>query len=409
MKSRESRLMDSATKGTLEEGASMPSILCMVKTNPHDHFHYLRELDELELLCRTAGYDVRERLIQVRYKEAVDKVFGKGKVEELKRLVDGKGLKAAIFYNALSGKQKYNLESYLGIKVIDRYDLTLEIFEKASVDRLSKLQIRWARLAKAIPFEKLSTSMKFRVGREHPSYGSLGEYAYKGTLKSLNLQLRRIKAEIEKQAAIRLKQLEARRSMGFPIISIAGYHSAGKTSLFNALTGLKRPVGSRPFTTLSSKFSLTNPSKNGGFFLVDTIGFVHDLDPKLIEAFRVTLNDIVASDLVLLVVDISDPEEVLKLRLETCLEILKALGVDRERLILVLNKVDRLKDGEASMKLKALGGAAKALPAILISTKRHETLQDLIEAIEARLKTLRDRAPKPEAREAMEEAPILEV
>jgi len=361
------------------------ALLCMLKTNPHDHVLYRMRLGELESLAETAGYTVLERVIQVRRKEAVDYVFGKGKVDELKELVDAKGVETTIFYNILSSKQQYNLEKYLRVRVIDRYDLTLEIFDLASVDELSKLQILWARLVKAFPYRRLGASIKYKIGREHPSFMSLGEYPYHSSLKALTGEIKKVEERIEKQRVLRMEQLENRKRLGVPIICITGYYSAGKTSLFNALTGLNKPIGSKPFTTLSSKYHLSSHSRQDIFY-VDTIGFVNDLDPRLIQAFQLTLNDVTASDLVLLVLDISDPTPIMKLRLETCQEILEFLGIRIDRVILVLNKVDRLLESDVVERFHALEDNVRVYPWVLISARERIKLEDLTNMIYEKLR-----------------------
>jgi len=183
-------------------------------------------------------------------------------------------------------------------------------------------------------------------------------------------------------------QLRKRKNLGFPNVCIAGYYNAGKTSLFNALTKLDKPVGPSPFTTLSSKYFLV--PKNGiKFFLVDTIGFVVDLDPRLIASFSLTLDDLRYSDLVLFLVDVSDPEDLMMLRVKTCLDLIKGLGIGTDRLIVVLNKSDLVRDmDELLRKAGLISSVIRNTPQVVVSSKRGYNLHGLVELVEQRLASL---------------------
>lgn len=362
--------------------------LCYLRENPHDHVLYKLKMRELEALSSASGYKVVGSTLQTRSKPHPAYLIGSGKVEELRKQVGELGVQVVIFYNILSSKQHYNLTKKLMCKVIDRYDLTLEIFEQNSTDELSKLQIALARVLKEIPRVKLLASLYYRSGREHPGPMSLGEYSYHRTLANLMKKRSSLETEVERRRSAKILQLGKRRSLGFPSVCIAGYYNAGKTSLFNALTGLGKPVGPRPFTTLSSKYFLI-PRNGTKFFLVDTIGFVVDLDPRLIASFSLTLDDLRYSDLVLFSVDISDPEDLMLLRVNTCLEFIRGLGISNDRLIVVLNKSDLIRDaGELSRKSELVSRVIRDAPQIVVSAKSGYNLYELVELIERRLSAL---------------------
>ncbi|MEM3792354.1 MAG: GTPase [Candidatus Bathyarchaeia archaeon] len=363
------------------------ALIGMVKKNPHDHNLYLLKLTEFKSLVEAAGYEVCGTVIQVRPKESVDYVFGKGKVEEIKKLVDKEGADIFAVYNILSSKQKYNLENYLGVSVLDRYEVTLQIFDNASSDELSKLQVELARLIKSYPYEKLKASFKYRVGREHPWKRSSGEYIYHSVVNTLRRRIARVYDELEKRKKTRIEQIFKRRRIGSPIVCIAGYYSSGKTSLFNALTGLNKPVSPKPFTTLSSKYYLTN--NYGEVFLVDTIGFVHDLDPRMLKSFELTLNDIKFADIIILVVDCSDPQPIMFFRLSTCLDILKSLEVDSNRIVVALNKVDLLSREEVSNRLKIVSEYVNPIPVTQVSAKEKLNLEKLMSTVFLKLNQLK--------------------
>jgi GTP-binding protein HflX len=360
----------------------------MVKTDPHDHHLYRIRLGELRELSIAAGYSVSGSTIQVNPKENVAFMLGRGKLEEVKQQVAENSVETVIFYNVLTSKQKYNLERILGVEVLDRYDLTLKIFEISSSDRLSKLQIRLARLLKEIPYQKLLASIRFKTGREHPGPRSLGEYAYHETVASLLKRKSLIQAEIEKRRLERLLQLKRRRETGIPTVCITGYYNAGKTTLFNALTNLDKPVSPRPFTTLTSKYYLL-PHRGREVFLVDTIGFVMDLDPRLIASFSITLDDIRLSDLVMLTVDVSDPSDLLLLRIKTCLDILRSLKVKDERILMVFNKCDLASGSqEVELKINRAYPLIHDLPYCVVSAKLRKGLDELMGLVVSRLDNL---------------------
>lgn len=363
------------------------ALIGMVKKNPHDHNLYLLKLTEFKSLVEAAGYEICGVAVQVRLKESVDYVFGRGKVEEIKNLVEEKNVDAFTVYNILTSKQKYNLENYLEVKVLDRYDVTLEIFDKASTDELSKLQIELARLTKSYPYEKLKASFKYRVGREHPWKRSSGEYIYHSVVNTLRRRIAKVYDELEKRKKTRIEQIIKRRRIGSPIVCIAGYYSSGKTSLFNALTGLNKPVSPKPFTTLSSKYYLSN--KYGEVFLVDTIGFVHDLDPKMLESFELTLNDIRFSDVIILVVDCSDPQPIMLFRLSTCLDLLKDLEVDFNRMVVALNKIDLLDEEDALNRLNIVSDYVNPIPVVPISAEEKQNLEKLMSTVFSKLNQLK--------------------
>ncbi|MGB9717978.1 MAG: GTPase [Thermoproteota archaeon] len=362
--------------------------LCMVKTDPHDHHLYRIRLGELRELSIAAGYDAVGSTIQVSPKENVAFMLGRGKLEEVRQQAAENSVEAVIFYNMLTSKQKYNLERILGVEVLDMYDLTLKIFDISSSDRLSKLQIRLARLLKEIPYQKLLASIRFKTGREHPGPRSLGEYAYHETVAGLLKRKSMIQAEIEKRRLEKLSQLKRRRETGIPTVCISGYYNAGKTTLFNALTNLDKPVSPRPFTTLTSKYYLL-PHRRCEVFLVDTIGFIIDLDPRLIASFSITLDDIRFSDLVMLTVDVSDPSDLLLLRIKTCLDILRSLKVKDKRILLVFNKCD-LAAGSEEVKLKIDRAypLIHDLPYCLVSAKLRKGLDELMDLVASRLDNL---------------------
>lgn len=340
------------------------ALIGYVKTNVHDHERYLLHLEDLTYMSIAAGYNPLKTVIQSRPKPTVNFLFGRGKVEEIKDIISQEDIEIFITYNILTSKQKLNLENELRINVIDRYDLTLEIFEQNATSKLEKMQIELARLIKQFPYIKLWASIKYL--KERPGYKSSGEYAYHRVISYLRRRIKNLENELKCEEERRLHQLKKRRELGIPIVTLTGYYSVGKTSLFNALTGLRKPTGEEPFTTLSSKYYAVGRK----IMLVDTIGFVADLDPRMISSFNVTLNDIRYSDLTILVVDVSERPKMIRYKTEASLGILSELGIDDDKILICANKIDLIKNEDLYERLAILKTLINNSPIIPVSAKK---------------------------------------
>ncbi len=380
------------------------AVICFLKTNVHDHNVYRIRLDELKRLIQTLGIEVVDEVIQSRYKPFAKYYFGSGKVKQLKKLVENKNVTLVVFYNLLRSSQKLNLIRTLNCDVIDRYELTLEIFNKMASDNLSKLQIESAKLAKLAPFYRLQASLNYFNDR--PFFRSGGEYAFHGQMRELTRQQARIKKEIESLMGQKKQQIRARKKLGYPTICIAGYYNAGKTSLFNALTGEDKPVSDQPFTTLTSKYQRRFINNDMTFLFIDTIGFVLDLDPRLIKSFQLNLLDILSSDLVLLLLEIDDPILTMQIKLNESISLLREIGLPREKIILIFNKSDKSPELEKTIQEK-LDLTRLDLPWMVVSAKKRKNLDLLLERIFVRLEELRDQ-PRESGFSTIDEISITE-
>ena len=354
----------------------------IVKTNVHDHNMYTIRMSELESLLKALSYSIIGRIVQVRPKEAVDFMFGKGKVEEIREKVKMLDPDVFVIYNTLSSKQKWNLERRLGIEVIDRYDVTLMIFSEAASDILSKLQIELATLEKAFPYAKLSASIKYK--RVRAGFRGGGEYAYHKQIRAIQRRIKLLRKKIDKLSNQKELEIMRRLSDGASIIVLTGYYNAGKTSLFNALTGFNKPVSDVPFTTLSSKYGGIEGLNT---YVVDTIGFVLDLDPRLIASFQLNLLDIKCSQKQVLVIDISDKPDLMRVKVSESLKILGNLGKERDSLVIAANKVDLIEGYQYSLRedvlRKILGNNVPIIP---ISTKKELGIGNLVKELVRRTK-----------------------
>ncbi|MCL7398696.1 MAG: GTPase HflX [Thaumarchaeota archaeon] len=326
-------------------------------------------LDELRELCLTAGYEVVYELVQRRYPHPKYNI-GPGKLAELKDAVKKLNIEKIIFENDIKTVQEYNLAKALGIPVMSRVQLILEIFSLHASSKEAKLQIKLAELK----YELSRAREKVRLAKmgEQPGFHGLGAYEADVYYNEIN---RRIHTLTRKLASIKKRRdlfRLRREKYGIPTISLVGYTNAGKSTLFNALASENVPVDNRLFTTLSTTIRLVK-IKGRRAFLSDTVGFIKNLPSMLIDAFHSTLSEILFSDLILLVADFSEPVDIVKEKLVYSLETLGSIGVHSIPTLVVLNKIDLVSDAER--KVEKLG---LTLPYVMISAL-YRTNLDLLE------------------------------
>jgi GTP-binding protein HflX len=359
----------------------------MLKTNVHDHRVFRLKLDELGRLVETLGIEVVGDIVQSRHRPLSKYHIGSGKVREVKGYVKKHDINIVVFYNILRSSQKLNLIRALGVDVVDRYEVTLEIFDKMASDNLSNLQIEAARLEKLAPFFKLQANLRYHNDR--PFFRSMGEYAFHSQIRELTGRQARIREEIESLLKEKRQRISKRERLGFPTICISGYYNAGKTSLFNALTGDSKPVSDAPFTTLSSKYQRRFIDYQTTLLFIDTIGFVIDLDPHLIRSFELNLEDLRRANLVILLLDISDPPLTLRIKLNEGIRLLREMDIPKERIIVVFNKID-LRPETAETTVEELYIERYDLPWIMVSALSRENLDELLELLTSRLREQED-------------------
>lgn len=353
------------------------AILCFLKTDVHDHWDFKLQIEELRRLAVSMEYEIVDTIVQQRLNKS-DFLIGRGKVEEITETVKTYSIETVIFYNILTSKQHSNLTSAFKCEVKDRYDLILDIFEQQSSDNLSKLQITLAQLIKTFPKYKIEAHKKYKA--EHPSQqGGGGEYAFHSKIKAYDKQIAKVRAELSVLKEKKLSEIASRKRGQYPfkIVCIGGYYNAGKTTLFNALTGANKPVSDRPFTTLSSKYQqLKNPQSK--LILVDTIGFVYDIDPTLIKSFELQILDMQNADKLLYLIGLDDPVEVIKTKFSFGLELFQEIGVDPTKIIAVFNKIDLISEEKIEKLLENLEKPLKELPYTFISAQKSLNLNALI-------------------------------
>jgi len=308
------------------------------------------KMDELKSLAEAAGYEIVGSLEQVRRPHPLYHI-GPGKARELAQMVKDLRADKVCFGNDLKIIQIYNLAKITGVEVIDRLQLILEIFVRRASTREAKLQIELARLR----CELANAKEKVRLAKmgEQPGFHGLGKYEADVYYETINRRLHKIQEKLMEIRRTREIHRARRVKLGFPMISLAGYTNSGKSTLFNALTKESVPVDSRVFTTLSTT---TRAIEIFGekVFVTDTVGFIDRLPVTLIEAFRSTLEETIFSDLILLVVDVSEPLDEILRKLSASLEIIREIGAAGIPVIVPLNKIDLLSQDELREKIEKL-------------------------------------------------------
>jgi len=307
-------------------------------------------LEELKSLAESAGYTVVGQMEQIRKPDSRYQI-GAGKVEELAQLVKETGAQKTIFDNPLKPVQAYNIAKATGVEAIDRFQLILEIFARRATTTEAKLQIQLARLR----YELTRAKERVRLARmeEQPGFMGLGAYEVDVYYETVKRQIQSIRQKMRKIRRKRFLHRERRTELGFPLISLAGYTNAGKSSLFNALTEEEVPVDEALFTTLSTTTRLVEFSRKK-FLLTDTVGFIDRLPLTLMEAFHSTLEETIYADLILLVVDISESMSLIEKKLSCCLETIERIEASGVPIITALNKIDLLSETEIQQRLESL-------------------------------------------------------
>ena len=312
--------------------------------------------------------------------------IGAGKVEELAALVKEKGAEKLLFDNPLKSVQSYNLAKDTGVEAIDRFKLILEIFTRRATTTEAKLQIQLATLRYELAHAK--EHVRLTKLKEQPGFMGLGAYEADVYYDAVNRQIQTIRAKLRKIREKRFLHRERRAELGFLTISLAGYTSAGKSSLFNALTEETTQVDKTLFTTLSTKTRLVEISKKQ-FLLTDTVGFIDRLPLTLIEAFHSTLEETIYSDLIVLVLDLSEELEKIEKKTSICIETIEQIGALGIPVVTALNKIDLLSEAETEKKLKALKVKVKnpilvsALDRTNLELLKREILEKLEDYIQA--------------------------
>jgi GTPase len=307
--------------------------------------------DEARSLAESAGYSVIRTVTQ-RHLTRSKFGIGKGKADDVSQLIKSLDIEFVVFDEVLKPTQQYNLAKLCETDIIDREKLILEIFRLRSNTEESRIQIKLAELH----YEAVRIKEKVRLSKrgEQPGFFGLGKYDADVHLLDIKRRISVLRKKLLREEKRKLLQRTSRARSGFPTASIIGYTSVGKTTLFNLLTGESKMVGIELFTTLSTSSRVVNIDGNKIMFS-DTVGFISKLPAYMIDAFKSTLQELIFSNVILLVLDISQSYEMIKRQLSSSFTVLIHLGVSIGKIIYVLNKFDLVNPEEAMEKCMQLG------------------------------------------------------
>lgn len=328
-------------------------------------------LDELEELARTAGAETVLRVLQKRPKP--DPVFcvGKGKAEELSLRCQAAQADLVIFDEELSGVMQKNLEETLRLKVVDRTALILDIFAARASTREGKLQVEMAQLRyrsqRLLGQGLVLSRLAGGIGTRGP-----GESKLEVNRRRIRERLTDLERELEQIERQRGLRRQSREKNGVPIVALVGYTNAGKSTLFNRLTGADVYVENQLFATLDSVSRPIELPHGGKALLVDTVGFIRKLPHELVKAFRATLEEARLADVLVLVLDGADAQ--MESRRRTVEEVLDSLGATEAPRVEAVNKCD------------LIAPEAQSLPgALYISASTGENVEKLLLRVESEL------------------------
>ncbi len=337
-------------------------------------------LAELKELLRTAGVATAGEAVQQREAPDPDRYVGRGKLTELKAEIAACGANLVACDDELAPRQERNLESALGVPVIDRTAVILDIFADHAHSAEGKLQVELAQLEYNMArMRGLWTHLeRLGAGRMDGGIGTRGPgesqiETDRRLARDRIAALRRRLTRLERNRGV----MRARRERSsLPRVALAGYTNAGKSTLLNALTGAEVGVGDRLFHTLDPTTRSVELSGRD-YLLTDTVGFIEKLPHQLVEAFKATLEETVLADLILHVVDAATPEQRLLADMRAVDEVLAEIGAGGKPRLLVLNKADLLDDEEE--RAEAL---LRHPDAVLVSALDGSGLDELRERIE---------------------------
>lgn len=270
--------------------------------------------------------------------------LGSGKAEEMKEFVKQSKADQIVVDEHLTPKQIYNLEKLTGAQVIDRERLILNIFHSRATTTEAKLQIELAEVKYEMP--RVREKAKLTSGStERPGKGGMGEYTVDVKFRDLKRRMSFIKKKLADAHTKRELYRQQRLKTKLPIVSLIGYTSSGKTTLFNLLTAENKEISSSLFTTLSTttralRINNEKQERELSLLLIDTVGFISRLPHYMIDAFKSTLEESLAADLILLLIDASEKFEDIKIKYESCWNVLNELKVDKSRVFTILTKCD---------------------------------------------------------------------
>lgn len=346
-------------------------------------------LEELATLAEGAGALVVDRITQSRPAIDAATLLGSGKVDEISQRVTADKIDLVIFDHELTPTQLRNLEKRLDAKILDRNQLILDIFASRARTSEGQLQVELAQLNYLLPRLSGRGTQMSRLGGGIGTRGP-GETQLETDRRRIGQRIAKLKAEIERVRATRGVQRSQRQAVPLSTISLVGYTNAGKSTLFNRLTGAGVLADARMFATLDPTVRQIRLPSQRRVLLSDTVGFIRNLPTTLVDAFRATLEEVTAAALLLHVVDISSP--IAGEQAQHVMKVLAEIGAEATPQILVLNKADQLTDLDreqdpSTVTHRLLGETARQgnTGAAFISARDGSGIEGLLLLIDQRL------------------------
>lgn len=329
-------------------------------------------LEELEALLETAGGFCTGKVLQNRHAPDAHSFIGEGKAQEVRMLVEATEATMVVFDNELSPGHIRALEEILGVTVLDRSALILDIFAQRAKTREGRLQVELAQYKYLLP--RLS-GMGTSLSRQGGGIGTRGpgETKLESDRRHIRERINRLQTELEQVRQVRAVQRDRRMKNSVPVVAIVGYTNAGKSTLLNKLTGAGIPANNRLFDTLDTTSRLLTVSDNLDVILSDTVGFIAKLPHHLVDAFRATLEELEYADLLLHVIDSSDPNR--QEHIQVVDSLIGKLARPGTKVLQCYNKADLVSPEDIPV----------GEDIVKISASRGEGMEELLQAIERAL------------------------
>ena len=329
-------------------------------------------LEELEALLETAGGFCTAKVIQNRHTPDAHSFIGEGKAQEVRMLIEATESTMAIFDNELSPGHIRALEEILGVTVLDRSALILDIFAQRAKTKEGRLQVELAQYKYLLP--RLS-GMGKSLSRQGGGIGTRGpgETRLESDRRHIRERIARLEAELKQVRQVRAVQRERRMKNSVPVVAIVGYTNAGKSTLLNQLTDAGIPANNRLFDTLDTTSRQLTVSDNLDVILSDTVGFIAKLPHHLVDAFRATLEELEYADLLLHVIDASDPNR--EEHIAVVEKLIRKLAKEGTPVISCYNKADLVEPVDIPMGENV----------VAISARKGTNMDGLLKAIETAL------------------------
>ncbi len=332
---------------------------------------------EIRALVSSAGHRIVDEIVQRRNHPHPKTFVGRGKLDEIRERVKGGDVDIVVFNGEFRPTMHCFLERQLALECYDRLRVILELFAQRASTREARLQVELALLQYEIPL--LREWIHEARGGERPGFMAGGEYRVDAYYETVKRRMKKIRDDLNTIRREREIRRVTRKDRGYGLVAIVGYANAGKSSLLNALTGERVLVEDRMFSTLATTTRVL-PQTRKRILLTDTIGFVDGVPFWMVEAFNATLEEIFQADVILLLVDASDPESDIRRKVRLAAQTLLP-RIAADSVVPILAKVDLLDEGMLEERRKVLGDSEFHRSPLLLSTYTGRGIAELREVV----------------------------